>query len=82
MGGKLMIWIGAMVLGVIVEVYFANQPKVFGEDIGGYAWYGPYGPLMYIIISYGTIWCLGGILFYKDLIDDVDVDRKDPYLDA
>lgn len=82
MGGKMLIWVGAMVLGVIVEIYFANQPKEFGKDIGGYAWYGPYGPFMYIFITYVTIWCLGGALFYKDMIDDIDVDRKDPYLDG
>ena len=81
MGGKLMFWIAAMVAGVAVEVYFANQPKVFGEDIGGYAPIGPYGPLLYIIITYTTVWVLGGVLFYKDMIDDIDVDRKDPYLD-
>lgn len=82
MGGKFLIWFGAIVLGLIVEVYFANQPKTFGEDIGGYKWYGPYGPFMYILISYVTIWCLGGFLWYKDAIDDIDVDRKDPYLDG
>jgi len=37
---------------------------------------------MYIVITYGTIWCLGGFLWYKDAVDDIDVDRKDPYLDA
>ncbi|MBI5137788.1 MAG: hypothetical protein HZA24_10720 [Nitrospirae bacterium] len=78
----MLIWVGAIVLGVIVEIYFANRPKEFGSDIGGYAWYGPYGPFMYIFITYISIWCLGGALFYKDLIDDIDVDRKDPYLDG
>jgi len=82
MGGKILIWFGAMVLGVILEVYFANQPKEFGKDIGGYNWYGPYSPFMYILISYVTIWVLGGFLWYKDAIDDIDVDRKDPYLDG
>jgi len=82
MGGKLFIWLAFMVLGVLLEVYFANRPKAFGEDVGGYAWYGPYVPFTYIVISYGTIWCLGGFLIYKDAIDDIDVDRKDPYLDG
>ena len=82
MNGKILIWFGAMVLGVIMEIYFANQPKAYGQDIGGYAWYGPYCPFMYIVVTYGTIWCLGGFLWYKDAIDDIDVDRKDPYLDA
>ncbi|MFQ5508066.1 MAG: hypothetical protein ACE5FN_01880 [Leptospirillia bacterium] len=74
-------WIAAIVLVVVVEVYFANQPKVFGEDIGGYKWYGPYTPFMYIFLTYGAVWVLGGLLWYKDAIDDIDVDRKDPYLD-
>lgn len=82
MSGKFLFWVAAMVIGVAVEVYFANQPKVFGEDIGGYAWYGPFTPFIYILITYTTIWVLAGMLFYKDMIDDIDVDRKDPYLDG
>jgi len=82
MGGKFIVWFAAILIGVIIEVYFANQPKEFGTDVGGYAWYGPYGPFMYIFISYVTIWVLGGVLWFKDAIDDIDVDRKDPYLDG
>lgn len=81
MQGKFLFWYACIAVGVVIEVIFANRPKTFGEDVGGYAWYGPYGPFMYILISYVTIWCLGGVLWYKDAIDDIDVDRKDPYLD-
>ncbi|MDH4229062.1 MAG: hypothetical protein OEW11_04840 [Nitrospirota bacterium] len=81
MQGKFLIWGLVIAAAVVVEVFFANQPKVFGEDIGGYAWYGPYGPFMYILITYVAVWVTGGVLWYKDAIDDIDVDRKDPYLD-
>ncbi|MDH5525874.1 MAG: hypothetical protein OEY97_01035 [Nitrospirota bacterium] len=81
MQGKFLIWGVIIAVAVIAEIIMAQNVKVFGEDIGGNPWWGPNTPFMYILITYVAVWVAGGVLWYKDAIDDIDVDRKDPYLD-